>query len=189
MIWTKGPSPAPEEQPHTITPPPPSFTLGPMQSDEYRSPGNRQTQTPPSGCQMEKRDSSSGGVLYTTASDALRCTWWCVAWMQLPWKPIPRSSLRTVPELIWRPHEGWRSVATDSAESRRPLTPLWHLTLLPVEFLSFHFVTIPLTAECYNPLSSWERPILSQTFVEAVCIPRGLNLYTCGRGSDWNTWI
>ena len=29
---TKGPSPAPEKQPHTITPPPPNFTLGTMQS-------------------------------------------------------------------------------------------------------------------------------------------------------------
>jgi len=26
---------------------------------------------------------SSDGVLYTTASDALPCTWWCMAWMQL----------------------------------------------------------------------------------------------------------
>ncbi len=26
---------------------------------------------------------SSGGVLYTTASNALHCTWWCMAWMQL----------------------------------------------------------------------------------------------------------
>ena len=55
---TKGPSPAPEKQPHTIIPPPPNFTLGTMQSDKYRSPGNRQTQTRPSDCQMEKRDST-----------------------------------------------------------------------------------------------------------------------------------
>ncbi|CAI9610736.1 unnamed protein product, partial [Staurois parvus] len=26
---------------------------------------------------------SSGGVLYTTASDTLHCTWWWKAWMQL----------------------------------------------------------------------------------------------------------
>ena len=26
---------------------------------------------------------SSGGVLYTTASNVLHCTWWCMAWMQL----------------------------------------------------------------------------------------------------------
>ena len=45
FIRTKGPSPAPEKQPRTIIPPPPNFTLGTMQSDKYRSPGNRQTQT------------------------------------------------------------------------------------------------------------------------------------------------
>uniref|UniRef100_A0A667ZQH7 TSPO associated protein 1 n=1 Tax=Myripristis murdjan TaxID=586833 RepID=A0A667ZQH7_9TELE len=55
---TKGPSPAPEKQPHTIIPPPPNFTVGTMQSEMYRSPGNLQTQTRPSDCQMEKRDSS-----------------------------------------------------------------------------------------------------------------------------------
>ena len=50
---TKGPSPAPEKQPHTMIPPP-NFTLGTMLSDKYRSPGNRQTQTHPSDCQKEK---------------------------------------------------------------------------------------------------------------------------------------
>uniref|UniRef100_A0AAR2M0I6 non-specific serine/threonine protein kinase n=1 Tax=Pygocentrus nattereri TaxID=42514 RepID=A0AAR2M0I6_PYGNA len=38
---TKGPSPTPEKQPHTIIPPPPNSTLGTMQSDKYRSPGKR----------------------------------------------------------------------------------------------------------------------------------------------------
>ena len=47
---TKGPSPAPEKQPHTIIPPPPNFTLGTVQSDKYSSPGNRKTQTRPSDC-------------------------------------------------------------------------------------------------------------------------------------------
>jgi len=55
---TKGPSPTPEKQPHTIIPPPPNFTLGTMQSGKCRSPGNRQTQTRPSDCQTENRDSS-----------------------------------------------------------------------------------------------------------------------------------
>ena len=58
LTGTKGPSPAPEKRPHTIIPPPPNFTLGTMQSVKYRSPGNRQTQTCSSDCQMEKRDSS-----------------------------------------------------------------------------------------------------------------------------------
>ena len=83
---TKGPSPAPEKQPHTIIPPPPNFTLGTMQSDKYRSPGNPQSQTNPSDCQIEKRDSSLQRTrlhcsrvqwlrVYTAASDALQCTW------------------------------------------------------------------------------------------------------------------
>ena len=48
---TKGPSSAPHHNP-----PPPNFTLGTMQSDRYRSPDNRQTQTRPSDCWVEKRD-------------------------------------------------------------------------------------------------------------------------------------
>ncbi|CAI9612449.1 unnamed protein product [Staurois parvus] len=45
-----------------------------MQSGKYRSPGHRQTQTHPHALD------SSGGVLYTTASDALHCTW-CTWWL------------------------------------------------------------------------------------------------------------
>jgi len=76
----KGPSPTSpsEKQPHTIIPPPPNFTLGTMKSGSYRFPGNRQTQTHPSDCQIcHSRDHvstvlrSSGGVLYT----ALHWTW------------------------------------------------------------------------------------------------------------------
>ena len=76
----------------------------------------------------------------------------------------------------------------------------------------FHFVIIPLTADCgifrskeisgldllhrwhpitvprWNSLSSWEWLILSQMFEETICMPR-LLLYTCGHGSDWNTWF
>ncbi|CAI9619175.1 unnamed protein product, partial [Staurois parvus] len=55
---TKGPSPTPEKQPHTIIPPPPNFTLGTMQSGKYHSPCNFQTQTRPLDWQTEKRDSS-----------------------------------------------------------------------------------------------------------------------------------
>ncbi|CAI9581413.1 unnamed protein product, partial [Staurois parvus] len=65
-------------------------TLGTVQSEKYRSPGNHQTQTCPSDCQTEKCDKplqrtrfycsraaleSSGSVLYTTASDTLHCTY------------------------------------------------------------------------------------------------------------------
>ena len=38
-------------------------------------------------------------------------------------------------------------------------------------------------------LSKKERPVLSQIFVEAVCsMPRCFNLYTCGHGSNYNSW-
>ena len=53
--------------------------------------------------------------------------------------------------------------------------------------LDFLHRLCPLTAPCWNSLSSWERPILSQMIVETVCMPRCLLLYTCGHGSDWNT--
>ena len=102
---------------------------------------------------------------------------------------------------------------------QHPLTPLRHFTWPTTWWLScsssdrFHFITIPLTVDCgilrsekvsqldllhrwhpitvprWHSMSSWERPILSQTFVETVCMPRCLLLYTCGRGSDWNTWF
>lgn len=50
--------------------------------------------------------------------------------------------------------------------------PWWHL----------------ITAAHWNSLSSWERPMLSQILVEAVCVS-GLVLYTCGHGNNWNIWI
>jgi len=70
---TKGPSPTPEKQPHTKIPPPPNFTLDTMQSGKYRSPGNSQTQTRPSDCQTEKRDSS----LQRTRLHCSRVQWRC----------------------------------------------------------------------------------------------------------------
>ena len=70
---TKGPSPAPEKQPHTIIPPPPNFTLGTMQSDKFCSLGNLQTQTRSSDCQMEKCYSS----LQRTRLHCSRVQWWC----------------------------------------------------------------------------------------------------------------
>ena len=47
----------------------------------------------------------------------------------------------------------------------------------------------PITVPRWNSLSSWEQHILSQMFVETVCMPRCLLLHTCGHGSDWNTWF
>ena len=89
-------------QPQTIIPPPSNFTLGTMQSDKYRSPGNCQTQTCPSDCQMEKSDSS----LQRTRLNCSRVQWQralhhCILCFALhlvmygldaaarPWKPIP----------------------------------------------------------------------------------------------------
>ena len=131
---TKGPSPAPEKQPHTIIPPPPNFTLGTMQSDKYRSPGNHQTQTHPSDCQMEKRNSSLQRMrLYCSRVQWQRALHHCIRRFALhllmygldaaaqPWKTIPWSSLCTVLKLIWKPHEVWRSVTMDSEESWQPI--------------------------------------------------------------------
>ncbi|MEQ2169719.1 hypothetical protein GOODEAATRI_028227 [Goodea atripinnis] len=58
---TKDPRSAPENQPHSIMRPPPNLTLVTIKSDKYRSPGNCQTQTCLSDCQMEKGNS----ILYT----------------------------------------------------------------------------------------------------------------------------
>ena len=73
-----------------------------------------------------------------------------------PWKPIPWSSLHTVLELIWRPHEVWRSVVIDSAESWRPLHPLTlrrHFTWPTTSWLSCcRSQSLPL---CYNTTDSW----------------------------------
>lgn len=76
-------------------------------------------------------------VLYTTASDALHCTWWCMAAAR-PWKPIPWC---TVLQLIRRPHEVWRFVAIDSAESWRPLRTM-HLSMRwpHLVFWVYHFM-------------------------------------------------
>ena len=93
---SKGPSLAPEKQPHTIIPPPLNFTLGTMQSDKYRSPSNRQTQTCLSGCQMEKCDSSLQRTSLPCSSPLHHCIRWFAFHLVMygldaaarPWKPI-----------------------------------------------------------------------------------------------------
>lgn len=47
----------------------------------------------------------------------------------------------------------------------------------------------PITVPHWNSLISWDWPILSQMFVEAVCTPRCWILQTCGHESDWNALI
>ncbi|CAI9572192.1 unnamed protein product, partial [Staurois parvus] len=103
---TKGPSPTPEKQPHTIIPPPPppppNFTLRTMQSGKYCSPGNHQTQTHPLDFQTRK-------CYWSLQRTHLHCSrvWWGCAFIPLhltlcialddggldvavrPWKPIP----------------------------------------------------------------------------------------------------
>ena len=80
-----------------------------------------------------------------------------------PWKSIPWSSLHAVLELNWGPHEVWNSVATDSAESWRPLRTMclsirWPCSIIlrglplcgwvAVIPIHLHFVIIPLTVDC-----------------------------------------
>jgi len=90
---TKGPSPATEKQPHTIIPLHQTLhltqcsqtstvllaTANPRlvhQIARWRSAIRHSRE------RVSTALESSGGVLYTTALDALHCTWWCMAWMQ-----------------------------------------------------------------------------------------------------------
>ena len=83
-------------------------------------------------CQMEKRDPSLQRThLHYIQRFALHLVMYGLDAAYWPWKPIPWSSLRTVLELIWRPHEVWRSVAIDSAES-------WQLTVEYLVARKFH---------------------------------------------------
>ena len=81
---TKGPSPSPEKQPHTIIPPPPNFTLGTMKSDKnllatakhrlVHQIARWRSAIFHSRDRVSTALESSGGVLYTTASNTLHCT-------------------------------------------------------------------------------------------------------------------
>ncbi|XP_062275947.1 P2Y purinoceptor 13-like [Scomber scombrus] len=86
LTGTKGPGPSPEEQPHTIIPPPPNFTLVTMQSDKYRCPSNHQTQALPSDRQKVKHDSS---LQRTRLPSALHLVMFGLDAAARPWKPIP----------------------------------------------------------------------------------------------------
>ena len=84
----------PKKQPHTIIPPPPILHLAQCSQTSIVL---MATTKPRLLHQIVRRKSvirhsrelvstaleSSGGVLYTTASDTLHCTWWCITWMQL----------------------------------------------------------------------------------------------------------
>lgn len=75
---TKGPTLAPEKQPCSLTL---NFTLGIMQLDKYHSCGNHHTRLIHqidrwrSTIRHSRERESRGGVLDTTASNALLCTW------------------------------------------------------------------------------------------------------------------
>ena len=146
---TKGPSPAPESQPITIIPPPPNFTLGTMQSDKNRSPGNHQTQTHPSDWRRRIRHSReristaleySGSVLYTTPSSALHCNWWCMAWMQV----LSHGNLF---------HDCINLATSAQYAPQHPLTLLCHFTWPTISWLSC-CRSQSLTL-CYNTTDSW----------------------------------
>ena len=134
-----------------------------MQSDKYCSPGNHQTQTRPSGCQRTCLHWWWHALHHCIQHFALHLLMYGLDAAAQPWTPIPWSSLRTVIELIWRPHDVWRSVAIDSAESCRPLHTMririrWPLSVilhgLPLRGWvavvpnHFHFIMIPLTTDC-----------------------------------------
>ena len=143
-----------------------------MLSDKYRSPGNRQTQTRPSDCQMEKRDSSlqrthlhcsrvqwRHALQHCIRRFALHSVMYGLDSAALPWKPIPWSSLGTVLELIWRPPEVWkvcsnwlcRQLATSVHYApQHPLTLLCPFTCPTTSWLNSQ--SLPL---CYNTTDSW----------------------------------
>lgn len=57
------------------------------------------------------------------------------------------------------------------------------IPLLPDLLHRWHLIMVPRR----NSMGYWEQCILSQIFVEAVCLPRCLTStgHTCGHGSDW----
>ena len=91
---TKGPSPAPEKQPHTIIPLHQTLHLAQCSQTStillatakprlvHQIARSRSVISHSRECVSTALE-SSGGVLYTTASSALHCTCWCMAWMQL----------------------------------------------------------------------------------------------------------
>lgn len=100
-----------EKQRHTIIPLPTKFTVGTMQSVRQCAPDIHQTQTCISDIEawfVTPHDASSdstapvpsGGMRYTTPSNACHCNWWCkhTDCMQMlePWKLIPHRSWSTV---------------------------------------------------------------------------------------------
>lgn len=46
----------------------------------------------------------------------------------------------------------------------------------------------PITVPPWSSLSSWERPLLWQMFVETVCLPRCCISHACVHKSDWIIW-
>jgi len=78
---TKGSSPTPEKQPYTIIPPPPNFTQASTVLLATAKPrlvhwiARQRSVIGHSREHVSTALESSGGVLYTTASDALHCTW------------------------------------------------------------------------------------------------------------------
>ena len=111
--------------------------------------------------------------------------------LQLFWEGFPQGLGVCDSEESWRPLRGWIAVIPNR----------FHFVIIPlrvdcgifrseeISLLDLLHRWHPITVPRWNSLSSWERPILSQMFVETVCMPRCLLLYTCGHGSDWNTWF
>ena len=145
--------------------------------------------------------------------DAAAWPWKPIPWsslhtvLELIWRP--REVWRSV---VIDSSESWRPLCTMHLSIRWLHSvilgglPLGWVTVIPNRF---HFVIIPMTVDCgifrseeisrldllhrwhpitvprWNSLRSWETHILSQMFVETVCMPRCLILYIGGHGSDW----
>ena len=140
--WNWGAKPSSWKTTLHHSPPPSNITLGTTQLDKYCSPGNRQTQTSPSDCQMERRDSSlqrtglhcsrvqwRRALHHCNRSFALHLLMYVFDAVARPWKPIPWSFLCTILELI--KNSDMKFVATDYTTYYAPqhlLTPLHHFT-------------------------------------------------------------
>ncbi len=106
---------------------------------------------------------SSVGVLYTTASDALHCTWWCM--LGCSCSAMETHSMKLSTHCSWANLKAtwtlevcsdWfcRKLATSAHYApQHPLTPLCHFTWPTTSWLSCcHSQSLPL---CYNTTDSW----------------------------------
>ena len=167
LTGTKGPSPAPEKQPYAIIPPPPNtwhnairkvpFSWQPPNpGPSIRLPDGGARFVTPENTSLE----SSGGMLYTTASDTLHCTCWCMAWMQLLGHGT--HSMKLSMHCSWANLKAtwslnvcsdWKLATSAHYEPQYPLTLHRHFTWPTTLWLNCcHSQKLSL---CYNTTDSW----------------------------------